>query len=154
MPISGADPLLSVRGLRSGYGKIVVLHGVDLTIAPGEVVALLGPNGAGKTTLLRTVSGLLPWSAGEVKFAGSDLRSVGARETMRPRASAKTRSANVSAFAINCSTNRIAVPLSRSCRATARTRSTSTGESPADGSSSISRSGRRTSPCATASICC
>jgi len=81
--ISGADPLLSVRGLRSGYGKIVVLHGVDLTIAPGEVVALLGPNGAGKTTLLRTVSGLLPWSAGEVKFAGSDLRSVGARETMR-----------------------------------------------------------------------
>ena len=83
MPISGADPLLSVRGLRSGYGKIVVLHGVDLTIAPGEVVALLGPNGAGKTTLLRTVSGLLPWSAGEVKFAGSDLRGVGARETMR-----------------------------------------------------------------------
>ena len=47
------------------------------------MVALLGPNGAGKTTLLRTVSGLLPWSTGEVKFAGSDLRGVGARETMR-----------------------------------------------------------------------
>jgi branched-chain amino acid transport system ATP-binding protein len=83
VPISGAEPLLSVRELRSGYGKIVVLHGVDLTIAPGVVVALLGPNGAGKTTLLRTVSGLLPWSTGEVKFAGSDLRGVGARETVR-----------------------------------------------------------------------
>ena len=81
MPISAAEPLLAVRGLRSGYGKIVVLHGVDLTVAPGEVVALLGPNGAGKTTLLRTVSGLLPWSAGDVRFAGSDLRNVGARET-------------------------------------------------------------------------
>lgn len=83
MPISAAEPLLAVRGLRSGYGKIVVLHSVDLTVAPGEVVALLGPNGAGKTTLLRTVSGLLPWSAGDVRFAGSDLRNVGARETVR-----------------------------------------------------------------------
>jgi branched-chain amino acid transport system ATP-binding protein len=75
--------LLSVRGLRSGYGKIVVLHGIDLTIAPGEVVALLGPNGAGKTTLLRTVSGLLRWFAGEVRFGGRDLRGVGPRETVR-----------------------------------------------------------------------
>jgi len=83
VPISGAEPLLSVRGLRSGYGKIAVLHGVDLMIAPAEVVALLGPNGAGKTTLLRTVSGLLPWSAGEVRFAGTDLRGAGPRETVR-----------------------------------------------------------------------
>lgn len=83
MPISATEPLLAVRGLRSGYGKIIVLHGVDLTIAPGEVVVLLGPNGAGKTTLLRTVSGLLPWSDGDVRFAGSDLRGVGARETVR-----------------------------------------------------------------------
>ena len=50
----------------------------------GEVVALLGPNGAGKTTLLRAVSGLLPWTAGEVRFAGADLRGVGPRETARP----------------------------------------------------------------------
>ena len=46
--------------LESGYGKIRVLHGVDFTVAAGEVVALLGPNGAGKTTLLRALSGLLP----------------------------------------------------------------------------------------------
>jgi branched-chain amino acid transport system ATP-binding protein len=79
MPISAAEPLLEVSALRSGYGKIGVLHGVDLTIGPGEVVALLGPNGAGKTTLLRAISGLLPWT-GSVRFAGRDLAGVGARE--------------------------------------------------------------------------
>ena len=83
MPISAADPLLSIRGLRAGYGKIGVLHGVDLTVGAGEVVALLGPNGAGKTTLLRAASGLLPWSAGEVRFAGDDLRGVGVGGTAR-----------------------------------------------------------------------
>ena len=62
MPISAAEPLLDVAGLSTGYGKIGVLHSIDLTVGAGEVVALLGPNGAGKTTLLRAVSGLLPWS--------------------------------------------------------------------------------------------
>ncbi|HTI81031.1 MAG TPA: ABC transporter ATP-binding protein, partial [Acetobacteraceae bacterium] len=83
MPISARESLLAVKGLRAGYGKIGVLHEVDLTIAQGEVVALLGPNGAGKTTLLRAVSGLLPWEAGSVTFAGDDLRGVGPRETAR-----------------------------------------------------------------------
>lgn len=82
MPISAAEPLLEVGGLSSGYGKIVVLHGIDLTIGPGEVVALLGPNGAGKTTLLRAVSGLLPWS-GRVRFAGRDLFGASARDTVQ-----------------------------------------------------------------------
>ena len=82
MPISAVDPLLSVRGLTAGYGKIGILHGVDLTIAPGEIVALLGPNGAGKTTLLRAVSGLLPWR-GDARFAGEDLAGVTPREAAR-----------------------------------------------------------------------
>jgi branched-chain amino acid transport system ATP-binding protein len=81
MPISAAEPLLNVAGLSSGYGKIGVLHGVDMTIGAGEVVALLGPNGAGKTTLLRAISGLLPWS-GRISFAGRDLADLGPRETV------------------------------------------------------------------------
>jgi branched-chain amino acid transport system ATP-binding protein len=82
MPISAADPLLDVAGLSSGYGKIRVLTGVDLSIRAGEVVALLGPNGAGKTTLLRAVSGLLPWS-GRVHFDGHDLAGFGPRDTVK-----------------------------------------------------------------------
>jgi branched-chain amino acid transport system ATP-binding protein len=82
MPSSAAEPLLRVAGLASGYGKIGVLHGINLTVGAGEVVALLGPNGAGKTTLLRAVSGLLPWS-GEVRFGGQSLAGAGPRETAR-----------------------------------------------------------------------
>jgi branched-chain amino acid transport system ATP-binding protein len=82
MPISVADPLLEVAGLSSGYGKIGVLRGIDLTVGAGEVVALLGPNGAGKTTLLRAVSGLVPWS-GSVRFAGRDLAGASPRDTVK-----------------------------------------------------------------------
>ncbi len=83
MPISAAEPLLAVAGLESGYGKIAVLHGIDLHVGPGEVVSLLGPNGAGKTTLLASVSGLLAPSAGRVRFAGRELRGSGPREAAR-----------------------------------------------------------------------
>ncbi len=83
MPISAAEALLDVKGLHSGYGKIGVLHGVDMYIRGGEVVALLGPNGAGKSTLLRTISGLIAWMSGEVRFDGKDLAGFGPRETAR-----------------------------------------------------------------------
>ncbi len=82
MPISAAEPLLNVADLATGYGKIGVLHGVNLTINAGEIVALLGPNGAGKTTLLRAISGLLPWS-GNIRFDGRDLAGAGPRETVK-----------------------------------------------------------------------
>jgi len=81
VPTSVAEPLLHVQGLHAGYGKVVVLNGVDLSVGRGEVVALLGPNGAGKTTLLRAVSGLLPWNAGSVRFDGANLGGVGPRAT-------------------------------------------------------------------------
>jgi branched-chain amino acid transport system ATP-binding protein len=82
MPTSAAEPLLRIAGLASGYGKIGVLHGIDLVIGAGEVVALLGPNGAGKTTLLRAISGLLPWSGG-IQFDGRDLAGAGPREAAK-----------------------------------------------------------------------
>ncbi|MBW6399249.1 ABC transporter ATP-binding protein [Roseomonas sp. HJA6] len=84
MPISAPErSLLAVAGLESGYGKIAVLHGVDLRIGAGEVVALLGPNGAGKTTLLRALSGLLPATAGSITFDGQDLSRSSPREAAR-----------------------------------------------------------------------
>jgi len=82
MPISAPDPLLNVAGLSSGYGKIRVLHGIDLTVRESEVVALLGPNGAGKTTLLRAVSGLLPVT-GSVRFGGRDLAGLNPRDAVK-----------------------------------------------------------------------
>ena len=81
MPISAPEPLLQVSGLSAGYGKIIVLEGVDLTIGAGEIVALLGPNGAGKTTLLKAVSGLLP-RTGKVQFGGRDISTASPRETV------------------------------------------------------------------------
>ena len=86
MPISAAraaPALLEVRGLDAGYGKIGVLHGVDLVVGAGEVVGLLGPNGAGKTTLLRALSGLLPWTAGEAVMDGTSLRGADPRACAR-----------------------------------------------------------------------
>ena len=82
MPISAGDILLSVQELTAGYGKIGVLHGIDMTVRAGEIVTLLGPNGAGKSTLLRALSGLLPWN-GTVSFDGRDLRGLSPRETAR-----------------------------------------------------------------------
>ena len=65
--------VLAVSGLRSGYGRIPILTGVDLAAADGEVVGILGHNGMGKTTLLRTLMGYLPTTGGQVEFAGQDI---------------------------------------------------------------------------------
>jgi len=65
--------MLSVKGLRAGYGKIEVLHDVDIAIEPGQIVTLIGANGAGKTTLLKTVSGLIRPTAGTVELEGVNI---------------------------------------------------------------------------------
>jgi branched-chain amino acid transport system ATP-binding protein len=68
--------MLTVEGLRSRYGRIVVLHGIDLEIGSGEIVAVVGANGAGKTTLLRCLSGIQPVSGGSILFRGEALTAV------------------------------------------------------------------------------
>jgi branched-chain amino acid transport system ATP-binding protein len=65
--------MLTVGGLRAGYGKVEVLHDVGLAVAPGRIVALIGANGAGKTTLLKTISGLIRPVAGTIAFEGRDI---------------------------------------------------------------------------------
>jgi branched-chain amino acid transport system ATP-binding protein len=68
--------LLEVHSLRSGYGGFEALHGIDLSLEEGEVLAIIGANGAGKSTLLRTLAGLCEPTAGSLRFDRADLRDV------------------------------------------------------------------------------
>ena len=65
--------MLEVRGLRAGYGPMQVLHGIDLDVARGEIVAILGANGAGKSTLNNNISGIFRPFAGTIRFEGKEI---------------------------------------------------------------------------------
>jgi branched-chain amino acid transport system ATP-binding protein len=69
-----SEPVLQVEALEAGYGGFPVLHGVNLEVTAGEIVAVVGPNGAGKSTLLKTIFRLLPTAGGSVRFEGTDLQ--------------------------------------------------------------------------------
>jgi branched-chain amino acid transport system ATP-binding protein len=69
-------PLLQVSGLTSHYGRIQALHGIDLSVSAGQLVALVGANGAGKTTLLRAISGVQSVTGGDVRFAGASIKQM------------------------------------------------------------------------------
>ena len=75
--------MLRTTGLVSGYGDIEILHGVDLEVGAGEIVALVGSNGAGKTTLLRTVAGLITPMAGRVELEGRDVTRLRAASRVK-----------------------------------------------------------------------
>ncbi|MHA1153282.1 MAG: ABC transporter ATP-binding protein [Alphaproteobacteria bacterium] len=68
--------MLEIRDLRAGYGQVQVLHGVDLDVAEGEIVALLGSNGAGKSTLNNNVSGIFRPFGGHIRFGGEDVTAA------------------------------------------------------------------------------
>src|SRR3989442_8210390 len=80
-------PLLELRGVAARYGSLQALHGIDLSVDEGEVVAVLGANGAGKTTTLRAISGTVA-TTGDIVFAGKPL-------SRRPEAVARARVAHV-----------------------------------------------------------
>jgi branched-chain amino acid transport system ATP-binding protein len=67
--------MLKISNLNVSYGVIPVLHGVDLEVREGEIVALLGGNGSGKTTLLNAVSGVLKSQSGRITFLGEDIQN-------------------------------------------------------------------------------
>jgi heme exporter protein A len=73
MPSHDGACLLEARGLQRSFGRVRILHGIDLSLGPGEALAVIGPNGAGKTTLLRILAGLMRPSAGEVRLRGEPL---------------------------------------------------------------------------------
>ena len=76
-------PLLELSGVHATYDQITVLHGVDLTVDTGQVVALLGPNGAGKTTTLKVAAGVHPPSGGKLLLGGRDVSGARAGDLAR-----------------------------------------------------------------------
>jgi branched-chain amino acid transport system ATP-binding protein len=75
--------LLEVSGLEVNYGGIRAVKGIDLEVREGELVCLIGANGAGKSSTLRAVCGLLPASAGSVRYGGADIAGVAIHELPR-----------------------------------------------------------------------
>jgi branched-chain amino acid transport system ATP-binding protein len=73
-------PLLSVRGVKTYYGSIIALRGVDLDVNDGEIVALIGANGAGKSTLMMTICGKPQAREGHIVFAGHDVTRLPTHE--------------------------------------------------------------------------
>ena len=68
--------MLNVDNLRSAYGESEVLHGLDFTISPGEIVAIMGRNGMGKTTLMKTLMGVVPTKSGHVSIDGKSIEGL------------------------------------------------------------------------------
>jgi heme exporter protein A len=73
MPSHDGASLLEARGLQRSFGRVRILHGISLSLGPGEALAVIGPNGAGKTTLLRLLAGLMRPTEGEVRLLGQPL---------------------------------------------------------------------------------
>ena len=71
-----ADPLLEISGIETSYGLSQVLHGISLSIAPGEMVTLMGRNGMGKTTTVHSVMGILPPRAGAILLESRDITGL------------------------------------------------------------------------------
>jgi len=75
-----ADVVLQVADLRAGYGRVPVLHGVNLQIHEGEAVGIVGHNGMGKTTLLKVIMGLMPSTGGRIELDGTDATGSAAHQ--------------------------------------------------------------------------
>lgn len=83
MPDLAAENMLDIRNLNAWYGPSHVLHGVDLTIRPGELVTLLGRNGAGKSTTLKSIMGLVPKRSGSIRFEGTETANLSPHQIAR-----------------------------------------------------------------------
>jgi len=75
--------MLSLTGIRAGYGNIEALHGIDLEVREGEIVTLIGANGAGKTSTLMAICGCVKTRAGKISFGGRDITSMRSDEIVR-----------------------------------------------------------------------
>ncbi len=87
--------MLAINKLNAGYGKLPVLHDINVEVEKGEFVALLGPNGVGKTTLMRSISGILPPTSGKIHFQGDDITGIDAYKINRRGISFVTESGDL-----------------------------------------------------------
>lgn len=81
--MSEAGALLSVRGVKTYYGKIIALKGVDVDVQPGEIVTMIGANGAGKSTLMMTIFGAPQAREGIITYDGRDITKMPSHEIAR-----------------------------------------------------------------------
>jgi branched-chain amino acid transport system ATP-binding protein len=81
--LAGGAPVLSVVGLHAGYGKMEILHAVDLEIAQGRALCMIGPNGAGKSTVLHSIYGFTRIRAGTVSVDGRDITRLSSEQKLK-----------------------------------------------------------------------
>src|SRR5690242_2461029 len=70
------DPFVEITGLTAGYGRMEILHGVDLRVERGQALCLIGPNGAGKSTVLQSVFGFARIMGGTIRVGGQDVTRI------------------------------------------------------------------------------
>ena len=78
-----ATAMLKIKGLQVNYGGIQAVKGVDMEVAQGELVTLIGTNGAGKTTTMKAITGLKPYSAGDIEYNGQSIKGVPPHELLK-----------------------------------------------------------------------
>jgi branched-chain amino acid transport system ATP-binding protein len=78
-----ATAMLKIKGLQVNYGGIQAVKGVDMEVAQGELVTLIGANGAGKTTTMKAITGLKPYSAGDIEYQGQSIKGTPAHELLK-----------------------------------------------------------------------
>jgi branched-chain amino acid transport system ATP-binding protein len=81
--LAGGDPMIAVTDLRAGYGRMEILHGLDLFAAAGKALCLIGPNGAGKSTVLHAIFGFADRFGGRIAVAGEDVTALSSKDKLR-----------------------------------------------------------------------
>ncbi len=81
--LAGKEPVLQIDGLVAGYGKMEILHGIDLQVSAGQSLCLIGPNGAGKSTVLHSIYGFTNLMGGTIKVKGTDITRLSPNEKLK-----------------------------------------------------------------------
>jgi branched-chain amino acid transport system ATP-binding protein len=81
--LAGGEPILTVENLRAGYGRMEILHGMDLMVGAGRSICLIGPNGAGKSTVLHSIYGFTRIFEGSIRVGGVDVTKLSPNQKLR-----------------------------------------------------------------------